>query len=85
MNEQTPFGFFPGNPGGNFPNQPSQQCHCTREIRNINNRLNNIENQISRLDRRVRRLEFSNRPTPYGASTNQSDFSASYDNDNYII
>lgn len=85
MNEQTPFGFFPGNPGSNFPNPPSQQCNCFREIRSINNRINNIENQINRLDRRVRRLELSNRPTPYGDSANQTEFSSSYDSENYII
>lgn len=83
MNEQTPFGFFPGNPGGSFPNQ-NQQCHCTREIRNINNRLSNMERQINSLERRVRRLE-SGRIMPYGANANQTEFAAAYDNDNYII
>lgn len=82
MSEQTPFGFFPGNPGGNFPG--GQNCQCSRELRNINNRISNIEQQINRLDRRIRRLEFNNRPTPYGIS-NTSDFNSSYDNENYII
>lgn len=85
MNEQVPFGFFPGNPGGNFPNQPGQQCQCSREIRNINNRISNLERQVNMLERRVRRLEFSNRPTPYGMNANQADFNSSYDNENYII
>ena len=83
MNEQTAFGFFPGNPGGNFPGQSN--CQCSRELRNINNRISNLEQQINRLERRVRRLEFSNRPTPFNASANQADFNSSYGNDNYII
>ena len=81
MNEQTPFGFFPGNPG-NFPNQ---QCNCSREIRNLSNRINNLERQMNILDRRVRRLERFNTPTPYAMGTNNSDYSSSYDNENYII
>ena len=83
MNEQTPFGFFPGNPNnlGNFPNQ----CQCSRELRNVNNRLANLERQMNRLERRVRRLEIANVPTPYGISANHSDYSSSYDNENYII
>lgn len=83
MNEQAPFGFFPGNPGGNFPGQSN--CQCSRELRNINNRISNLEQQISRLDRRVRRLEFGNRPTPYGVTSNGIDYNSSYDNENYII
>ena len=81
MNEQTPFGFFPGNPG-NFPNQ---QCNCSREMRNVNNRINNLERQMNRLERRVRRLEGMNMPTPYAMGTNNNDYSSSYDNENYII
>ena len=83
MNEQTPFGFFSGNVGGNFPG--SSNCQCSRELRNINNRISNMEQQINRLDRRIRRLEFGNRPTPYGFNNSQADYNASYDNDNYII
>lgn len=85
MNEQnTPFGFFPGNPGpGGFP--PRQQCNCTNEIRNLNNRINNIEREINRLDRRIRRLEFGNRPSTFGPVSTQTDFTSSYDNENYII
>lgn len=83
MNEQTPFGFFPGNPGGNFPAQSN--CQCSREIRNLNNRISNLEQQINRLERRVRRLEFGNRPTPFNTGANQTDFNSSYGNDNYII
>ena len=67
MNEQMPFGFFPGNPGSNFQNQSN--CQCSRELRNINNRISNIEQQINRLERRIRRLEFNNRvdlPCPDG-------------------
>ena len=81
MNEQTPFGFFPGNQGGNFPTQ----CQCSRELRNLNNRFSNLERQMNNLERRVRRLEFSNRPTPFGMNANQADFNSSYDNENYII
>ena len=81
MNEQTPFGFFPGNPN-NFPNQ---QCNCTREVRNLTNRVNNLERQMNRLERRVRRLENFNVPTPYAMGTNQNDYPSAYDNDNYII
>ena len=85
MNEQQPFGFFPGNPNGFFTNQSNQQCNCTGELRNISNRLNNMERQINRLERRVRRLELSN-VSPYSAasSMNSNDFS-SYNDDNYII
>lgn len=79
MNEQVPFGFFPGNPG-NFPNQ---QCNCTREVRNLTNRVNNLERQMNRLERRVRRLESFNTATPYAMGN--SDYSSAYDNDNYII
>ena len=83
MNEQMPFGFFPGNPGSNFQNQSN--CQCSRELRNINNRISNIEQQINRLERRIRRLEFNNRPTPYGVNSIGTDFNSSYDSDNYII
>ena len=83
MNEQTPFGFFPGNPGGNFPGQSN--CQCSRELQNINNKISNIEQQINRLDRRIRRLELNNRPTPYGIDSIGADFNSSYEPDNYII
>lgn len=86
MNNQGPYGFFPGNQGPSYPypNQPSGQCNCTNQIRSINNQINNLERQINRLERRVRRLENATvTPTPYGA--NNSDFSGSYNQENYII
>ncbi len=84
MNNQNPYGFFPGNQGGFMPN-PNQQCSCAPQIRSINNQLNNLERQINRLERRVRQLEYSgNMATPYSTNTNP-DFSSSYNQDNYII
>lgn len=83
MNEQTPFGFFPGNPGSNFPNQSN--CQCSRELRNINNRISNLEQQMNRMERRIRRLEFNNRPMPYTMNSNLGDYNSAYDNENYII
>jgi len=83
MNEQTPFGFFLGNPNNNFPIQPG--CQCSRELRNVNNRISNLEQQMNRLERRIRRLEFNNKPIPYAMNSNLGDYNSAYDNENYII
>ncbi len=87
MNNQAPYGFFPGNQGGFIPNQPNnQQCNCSSQIRSINNQINNLERQINRLERRVRRLEFSNNaPTPYNTNLTNNEYPNAYDQDNYII
>ncbi len=85
-NNQTPYGYFPGNnfpptnPGGN-PN--GSNCNCSREINNINSRIRNLERRITRLENIIMRDESSNNGffnPNFISKSNQK-----YNDNNYMI
>lgn len=84
MNNQMPYNFMSGQFGNN-------SCHCTNEIRILNERIDSLEKQIRRLERKINNLENSSmfvKPVPlsnsFGANNQGNNIENQFPN-NYMI
>lgn len=85
MENQMPYIYGPGsiqgNPGGNPRPQPNTNCHCMREIREINRRIENLERRINRIERRLFNTQMPLRDDNEAAAPQYT----TYPNDNYML